>query len=280
MKPVVLKTLLVSLLTTVLLSACGTSQQNRYQLRQDRAPHGEIDVSRIPDAQPRVEPRSQYGNPASYKVRGKTYYVKQSSKGYHAKGVASWYGQKFHGHRTSSGETYDMYSMTAAHKSLPLPTYVRVTHLQNSRSVIVKVNDRGPFHDDRLIDLSYAAASKLGVTSKGTGIVEVVAIDPQTYLANKSKTTTTKIQPASPVPTSLEYSLYLQAGAFVSRVNAEQLRAKLQALYNSRKITSAYFPDKQVYRVRIGPLASVEEADKLAHDINQHGLDRPHIVID
>jgi rare lipoprotein A len=173
-----------------------------------------------------------------------------------------------------------MYSMTAAHKTLPLPTYVRVTHLQNGRSVIVKVNDRGPFHDDRLIDLSYAAASKLGITSKGTGVVEVVAIDPRTYLANKDKTTPKKNRSNTPASTPLEYSLYLQAGAFVSRVNAEQLQTKLQALYNTRKITSAYSTEKQVYRVRIGPIASVEEADKLAQDINFRGLDRPHIVID
>ena len=295
MKPVVYSYLFPLLISTVLLSACGTSQQNRYQLRHDRAPAQSVDVSRIPDAVPKPEPRSQYGNPTSYKVRGKTYYVKNSSQGYSERGIASWYGQKFHGHRTSSGETYDMYGMTAAHKTLPLPTYVRVTHLQNGRSVIVKVNDRGPFHDNRLIDLSYVAATKLGITGKGTGVVEVTALDPRQYPTqypsqNPSQHPGPDPQPVAQTtshpgktaskPTPLQYGLYLQAGAFNNRNNAEQLRNKLQSLYNTRKITAAYYPDNQVYRVRIGPLASVEEADRLANDINLHGLDRPHIVVD
>ncbi|WP_295584549.1 septal ring lytic transglycosylase RlpA family protein [uncultured Lamprocystis sp.] len=131
-----------------------------------------------PDAVPRVEPRSRYGNMATYVVRGKRYYTKQDSQGHVERGMASWYGKKFHGQKTSSGERYDMYSMTAAHKTLPLPTYARVTNVENGRSAVVRINDRGPFHGPRVIDLSYAAATKIGVVSNGTALVEVRAIDP------------------------------------------------------------------------------------------------------
>jgi rare lipoprotein A len=131
------------------------------------------------DAVPRAEPKSKYGNPDSYVVFGKRYYTKDSAAGHVERGVASWYGPKFHGRRTSSGEPYNMYAMTAAHKTLPLPTYARVTNLGNGRSAVVKINDRGPFHGDRVIDLSYAAANKLGVVAEGTARVEVRAIDPR-----------------------------------------------------------------------------------------------------
>jgi rare lipoprotein A len=137
------------------------------------------DPSGIPDAVPKVEPKSKYGNPESYVVFGKRYHTKSSSNGYVERGVASWYGPDFHGRKTSSGERYDMYAMTAAHKTLPLPTYARVTNVKNGRSAVVKINDRGPFHGDRIIDLSYSAARKLGVVAKGTAMVEVKAIDPR-----------------------------------------------------------------------------------------------------
>ena len=135
-------------------------------------------LSDVPDAKPKVEPKSKYGNPKSYVVFGKRYYTKASSKGYVERGLASWYGKKFHGRKTSNGERYNMYAMTAAHKSLPLPTYVRVTNLTNRRSTVVRVNDRGPFHGKRIIDLSYSAARKLGMAAKGIAMVEVRAIDP------------------------------------------------------------------------------------------------------
>ncbi len=137
-----------------------------------------LDPGAIPDAVPRVEPRSKYGNMASYSVLGKVYRTKQDSHGHVEHGLASWYGKQFNGHRTSSGERYDMYGMTAAHKSLPLPSYARVTNLENGRSAIVRINDRGPFHSTRVIDLSYAAATKIGVFPKGTATVEIRGIDP------------------------------------------------------------------------------------------------------
>ncbi len=137
------------------------------------------EFANAPDAVPKVEPKSKYGNPASYVVFGKRYKTKTNSAGHVERGVASWYGKKFHGRKTSSGERYDMYAMTAAHKSLPLPTYAKVTNLENGRTAVVRINDRGPFHGDRVIDLSYTAARKLGVVSKGTAVVEVRAIDPR-----------------------------------------------------------------------------------------------------
>jgi rare lipoprotein A len=136
----------------------------------------------VPDAMPRIEPRSRYGNPPFYEVFGKRYYVLSSSVGYWERGVASWYGPGFHKVRTSTGEPYDMYGMTAAHKTLPLPAYVRVTNLQNGRSIVVRVNDRGPFVGNRIIDLSYTAAAKLDMLRNGTALVEVRALDPSTPL--------------------------------------------------------------------------------------------------
>ena len=168
--------LLSSALLGLLLGACGTTPTHR----PDGPPRRGVDLGAIPDAIPRAEPRSRYGNPPAYTVFGKTYHVLDSSRGYVERGIASWYGRKFHGRRTSSGEPYDMLAMTAAHKTLPLPTYARVTRLDTGQSIIVRINDRGPFHDDRIIDLSYAAAARLGMQHSGTAPVEVRAIDPET----------------------------------------------------------------------------------------------------
>ena len=137
-----------------------------------------IDFDELPDAIPQAELKSRSGNPETYVIDGVTYRVMDTSSGYRERGIASWYGGYFHGRITSNGDVYDMYQMTAAHKSLPLPTYVRVTHLGNGRSVVLRVNDRGPFVEDRIIDLSFAAASKLGMATIGTAQVEVVALDP------------------------------------------------------------------------------------------------------
>jgi rare lipoprotein A len=155
------------------------SQGSRYRDGSDSIPSGPPpDISKIPEPVPKIEPRSLYGNKSPYTVLGQTYTVLPSPQGYVERGIASFYGNKFHGYKTSSLEDYDMYKFTAASKTLPLPSYARVTNLQNGKSVIVRVNDRGPFHDDRVIDLSYVAAVKIGVWPKGTGLVEVRAIDP------------------------------------------------------------------------------------------------------
>jgi len=257
------------LLLTSLLTACGSSPT--FFEKGDSAPTHHRDLSNIPDAVPRTEPRSRYGNPKSYVVRGIRYYVKESSAGFTQRGIASWYGTKFHGRRTSSGEPYDMYAMTAAHKTLPLPTYLEVINLRNNKRVVVKANDRGPFHPNRIIDLSYAAATKLGITASGTGLVEIRAITNTSSLRPvTSKIHSDHKQTATP-------NIYLQVGAFSSRYNAQQLHHKLHnAAFERAKITTG----NAVFRVRIGPLSSVEEVDQLVDQLSTLGINEAHIVID
>ena len=288
---------LAALCATTLLAACSTSQHtqkssSRYTQSQDSAPARAVDLSSVKDAIPRVEAKSRYGNPASYVVFGKRYHTLSSSKGYNERGIASWYGTKFHGHRTSSGEPYDMYQMSAAHKTLPLPSYARITNLKNGNSVIVKINDRGPFHDNRIIDLSYAAASRLDILGKGTGLVEVQTIDPGSHtpqaakrsvLASKPKVAATQaVNKTEQKDTAQKPSLYLQVGAFLSRNNAERLKTRLSSteLPGSLQISEGLSNQKPIYRVRIGPLASVESADKLTQFLVDQGIESPRVVID
>jgi rare lipoprotein A len=263
----------------------------------DAYPARPPDVSKIPDAVPRPEPLSKYGNPPSYQVDGKTYYVMPSSTGYRERGIASWYGTKFHGRRTSSGEPYDMYAMTAAHKTLPLPAYVRVTNLRNQRSVVLRVNDRGPFVADRVIDLSYTAATKLGILGPGTGIVEVVALNPEAPDTPSPSTTRLTAagaldgspgQTAAPPPPdrapafpSHDPALFLQVGAFLDASNAEHLRDRLMGTAHApTRITEASSAARRIYRVRIGPLDSVEQADSLAARLRTMGITEARIVVD
>ncbi len=222
----------------------------------------------IPDAVPRAEPLSKYGNMASYEVYGERYYVLPESKGYKERGRASWYGRKFHGRRTSSGEPYDMYAMTAAHKTLPLPTYVKVTNLANGKQVILRVNDRGPFHNNRIIDLSYSAAMKLDMFSKGTAQVEVEALDPG--INHQTGTPVPVPLQTQPVMTSQAnkskdeiQSFYLQAGAFSDQANAHQLKQRIQDA-GLRNADIHQIPEDALYRVRLGPYSRKEtlEFDK------------------
>jgi rare lipoprotein A len=215
----------------------------------------------IPDAVPRQEPRSAHGNPPFYDVMGQRYFVLAGADGYIERGVASWYGPTFHGGSTSSGEQYDMYGMTAAHKTLPLPTYVRVTNLRNGRSVVVRVNDRGPFVANRLIDLSYTAAAKLDMLREGTTLVEVRALTPGVPddLARSAQL---------PPPT-----LYVQAGAFSDQQNAERLNERLHgAGLTSAFVLSPLEGKSHLYRVRLGPVGSVAEFDQLAARLNALGI--------
>jgi len=239
----------------------------------DRAPKRPPDVSRVPDAVPRAEPRSASGNPTFYEVLGHRYYVLESASGYRERGVASWYGEKFHGRRTSSGEPYDMYAMTAAHKTLPLPAYVRVTNLQNGKSVIVRVNDRGPFVDNRLIDLSYTAAVKLDMTRSGTAMVEVEAIGP----SSRSESPQTM---SAPVP---EGGMYIQAGAFRSRANAESLvrRIETQVPGGHRVfVKQDHMDGKPIYRVRVGPVAGVDDFDSIVEQMARIGIPDAYLALD
>lgn len=226
------------------------------------------DIESIPDPVPRSEPRSARGNPAFYDVLGKRYFVLASADGYHERGVASWYGPGFHAASTSNGERYDMYAMTAAHKTLPLPAFVQVTNLSNGRHVIVRVNDRGPFKDGRIIDLSYTAAAKLDMLKAGTTFVEVRALTPM------QKAT----PPPAPPPTS---DLYVQAGAFATEANASRLLGQLKA----KGVNDAFVRQDQVngqtlYRVRIGPIPSVNEFDRVVKRLRALGVAEARLAAD
>lgn len=249
-------------------------QASRYHKAQDGEPEGErVDVAGLVEPLPKPEPRARYGNKSPYSVLGRTYTVLPDARGYVERGISSWYGAKFHGYMTSSLEPYDMYQFTAAHKSLPLPSWVRVTNLDNGKSVVVRVNDRGPFHENRLIDLSYAAAVRIGVWPKGTGLVEVRAIDaahPEAVPA----AATARARHGEP-------RIYLQLGAFSERDNAERLgREARRHDLGEVHIESARVNEREVHRVRLGPLASVEAADALTGRIERLGLGTPRVAID
>ena len=225
-----------------------------------------------PDAAPRAEPRSRHGNPPFYDVLGKRYYVLSSSAAYVERGVASWYGPGFHKVRTSTGETYDMYGMTAAHKTLPLPAHVRVTNLQNGRSVVVRVNDRGPFVGNRIIDLSYTAASRLDMLRNGTAMVEVRALDsPAAAPAEPG---------AAPIP-AVRSELFVQAGAFADPANAERLAGKLRGgEYGKIFVRDDVIAGRKMYRVRIGPVPDVPEFDRIVAALERAGVHDAHLAMD
>ncbi|MGD2112163.1 MAG: septal ring lytic transglycosylase RlpA family protein [Gammaproteobacteria bacterium] len=263
--------LTAALLAATLLAGC--SSQGPLDTG-DYPPPEPRDISGIGDAVPRAEPRSRYGNPASYVVNGRRYHTLASSHDYRERGIASWYGTKFHGRRTSSGEIYDLYKMTAAHKTLPLPTYARVTNLRNGRSIIVKINDRGPFHVNRIIDLSYVAAAKLGILEYGTGLVEVEAIDP-------SRPAQTRMAAQEPAATGSDATLFLQVGAFRNRDNAERLSRRLQETeFGEIHIMQGATTGGTIYRVRIGPLASVDAADRVSNSLISLGISDTRVIID
>lgn len=216
----------------VQLSGCASIMPSSRRSK-DGPPPFPVDMSQVKDCVPKPEPKSKYGNPSSYVVWGKRYYVMKSSRGYCECGTASWYGMAFHQRRTSSGERFDTTTMTAAHKTLPLPTYVQVTNLENGRQAIVKVNDRGPFHDDRIIDLSYVAAVKLGVYPKGTARVRVRAIDPYEWqhrcchrARSKHCASTRRVQHGV---RATHHADYATAGSFKSEQAAFRKAQQLQA---------------------------------------------------
>ncbi len=276
-----IKTLLLSLVCVSLITACTIrpSAIPGFPQDEDSAPARQLDPDSIADAIPRDEPRSRRGNPSSYVVRGHRYYTLKSSQGHVERGIASWYGTKFHGRTTSSGEPYNMYAMTAAHKSLPLPTYVQVTNLRNGRTAIVKVNDRGPFHDNRIIDLSYAAATKLGIVGKGTGLVEIRSLDARQPIQTPPPAT-----PQAPVIQAQhpsEPEIFIQVGAFSSRQNANQLSNKLaHSLGEKIRIQEINAQGQAIFRVQIGPLASVEQVDNLSLNLPRLGILETQVIID
>ena len=289
----------------MILGACGSSS-----IRGDGAPSsGSIRIPDLPDDPvPRPEPLSRYGNGPDYEVFGKRYTVMPTSADYQERGVASWYGKKFHGRLTSNREPYDMYQMTAAHKSLPLPTYVRVRNLKNNKSAIVRVNDRGPFVHNRIIDLSYAAAMKLDMIRDGTSLVEVTAInfDEPGLDAPGSDRPTRQTVPPNPPPTTAidndapttqtprveqedhikgsstqESSIYVQVGAFGDRANAERRLAMLwSAGINDAFIYEDLTGDVALLRVRIGPVNDVVQYDLLVEELETIGITDPYLFVE
>ena len=299
--------------TSAAPSAVATGGGGRYAMSGDAYPMDPPDVSRIPDAVPRVEPPSRGGNRSTYEVWGKTYRVLPDSRGYVRQGTASWYGEKFHGYATSNGEIYDMYKMSAAHRSLPLPSYVRVTNQDNGRSAIVRVNDRGPFHNDREIDLSYAAAARLDILDRGTGRVKVEAIDVEQWLAENggssggsasngvasaslapparqaaSQVASAPAPQAAPTANGSAASgrpadgspadgrpIYLQIAALGSAESAQALQARLQAALSHpvRVATST-----GVHRVQVGPLASADQVEPVRGELRRAGFEQSFVV--
>jgi rare lipoprotein A len=251
-------------------------QSSRYRSNSDSVPDGPPpDLSNLPEPVPKVEPRSAYGNRSPYTVLGQTYSVLPSARGYDERGIASFYGSKFHGYKTSNLEDYDMYKFTAASKVLPLPSYARVTNLQNGKSVVVRINDRGPFHEDRIIDLSYAAAVKIGVWPKGTGLVEVQGIDPSAPAPEEAPPPPV-VTPSTPPP-----GIYLQVGAFADPANAQKVAAQLRtANFAPVQVVDATIGGRLVHRVRVGPLADVDTADRVTSQIDQMGLPHPQVAVD
>lgn len=249
------------LLLALLLAACGDDRVRRGE-DTDGPSSQRLSPDQVRDAEPRPEPLARYGNRSPYEVLGKRYTVLESSAGYRERGTASWYGRKFHGRRTSSGEPYDMHLATAAHRSLPLPTYAEVTNLDNGRKVVVKINDRGPFHDDRLIDLSYGAAIKLGMVGSGTARVEVRAIsfdEPQ----------------APPPAVKVADGTFLQVGAFGSRDAAEELAGRMMA---ERLQPVSIQQGSGLWKVWIGPYLQESDVELAANRLVELGFERPHRV--
>ncbi len=238
-----------------LISGCST-------LQADGPPTQDIYTSNTPQVIPGPLKKSRYGNPDSYVVFGKRYHVASTARGYDKRGVASWYGTKFQGQLTSSGEVYDMYKLTAASRTIPIPALARVTNLENGRSIIVKINDRGPFAHNRIIDLSYAAAKKLKFAKQGTAFVEVKTI---TYDNDEPK--------LNPIQYAKITHTYLQVGAFSNHKNAIELKSRLNSLTNEPvKILPILSHHRTLYRVQIGPLVDSAKSDRLHLMLKNLGL--------
>lgn len=232
----------------------GDTAGGRYSIAQDRRPSRTLTEADVPDVVPVYEPPSRGGN-SDYTIGGVRYRVMPSAEGYREEGEASWYGEKFHGHTTSNGEIYDMYQLSAAHTRLPLPSYVRVTNLANGRQAIVRVNDRGPFHGDRIIDLSYAAAVRLGFADQGVARVRVEALA-------RSEHASVQENPGR---------YWLQFGAFQQERGATALSRQIQAeLGQNARVEQ----ESGVFRVRMGPL-TMAQAEQLQRDWQSKGNDKP-----
>ena len=279
-----LKTAVFGLILTLLL-ACGSTpaptnpNAGRYSIQQDRAPGGNVDLAAIPEVVPTALNRTMAGNRSPYTVLGKTYHVLPTEEGYSERGVASWYGEKFHGHKTSNGEVFDMYQASAAHKSLPIPSFLRVTNLDNNRSIVVRVNDRGPFHGERVVDLSYAAAMKLGYADRGTARVQLDAIVPS-RASRDSSLASRATSAADTVLLSPRGEKYLQVGAFAELSTAQAVSSQLRALTNRpvfiRSVNSQ--SNGLLHRVRVGPVNDPGEIQQITQSVVAANLGSPYTI--
>ncbi|MCL6420703.1 septal ring lytic transglycosylase RlpA family protein [Aestuariirhabdus sp. Z083] len=265
-----------------MLVACGSSSTRPGT---DGAPRGHFDASSVPDAIPRAHKGPVKSTP--YTLFGIKYYPLSTAVGYDKEGTASWYGTKFHGHKTANGETYNMYGMSAAHKTLPLPSYARVTNLANGKTVVVRVNDRGPFHGDRLIDMSYAAARKLGFYGKGTARVRVEGIDPDNYNARQMQQSTPVRSPAAKVtakpvaskPEAKHPRMFLQVAALQNQQSAQNLQQRLSSVtrFPVSVIEGSERP-APLHRVRIGPFTTLQEVEEVKQQVDNAALGASHLV--
>ena len=275
------KQVLILTLATLLLSACSTTRLNNVDssssgggyLSGDGPGNAPDNLNAIPDAVPRNEPLHRYAN-RPYAALGETYTPLTSIGDYKKRGVASWYGKKFHGQRTSSGEVYDMYAMTAAHPVLPLPSYVKVTNISNNKSVIVRVNDRGPFMHNRLIDLSYVAAHKLGIVGAGSGEVEVESIVPPAKMSSIAKAEIVSrplvASITAVVPNAqgdVDAGIYLQVGAFELKENAEIFLEKMRKKLGEKGKGLTLSSKDNMTRIHMGPYENQGEARRHAENL-------------
>lgn len=253
----------------------------RYSISQDRAPSQALDVSQIREVIPVPLNRTMAGNRSPYTVNGRSYRVMQTEVGFQQTGLASWYGEKFHGHQTSNGEVFDMYQVSAAHTGLPIPSFVRVTNLENQRSIVVRVNDRGPFHNDRVIDLSYAAAYKLGFANQGTALVHIEAIVPSQNVILAANTASNPATTVTASATAAAGDRYLQAGAFSDLRAAQRLSDRLRDL-TSRPVfirsIQAADTSQQLHRVRVGPISDPSEIERISDLMQSANLGQPYVV--
>lgn len=265
------------LLAALALAGCGSTARKPSPYYKDDGPPETVpaDLDKVPDATPKNEAFHKFAN-RPYTVFGQTYVPVVNQEPYKQRGLASWYGRKFHGQRTASGETYDMFAMTAAHKTLPIPSYARVTNLANGKSVVVRINDRGPFHSSRIIDLSYGAAQRIGLAARGSGMVEVERVfetseapAATTSSAAPAPTTPEAVAVAAPADAAKGAAMWLQLGAFSSAESAAAFRERA-----ARELAWIHEPLEVVqrdglYRVRLGPYASREEADAIADKVGR-----------
>ena len=266
------------------VASCAAQFPVSGQPDSDSGPSRQVDVSSIPDATPKPVVRTKAGNYSPYTVLGNTYTVLPSSNGFVEEGTASWYGRKFHGRLTSNGEKFDMYAMTAAHKHLPIPTYVKVTNLDNGKRAVLRVNDRGPFHGDRVIDLSWAAAAKLGFADQGTAPVRIVALDPddpQLTLAQIYGSSSAEADRQTPVPVVkhiprqfvLTAESYYQVALLSVKESAEVLAAEIEAYTKFPvRIDEENTTSGCKYRLLIGPLVDRREAHTLGLILELAGM--------